>query len=181
MSSKLRALFGGEKRRSPETRRSPFAHEDAMGLCLGRDAKPIGRRLGLAGRTVRQWRERFDSDHRGPGETLALTIRAALELGRDEEDAVAPIRALADEFGYELAPRLRIAGTIGLDEANLGLSELLQHAGEYVVETSESIRDERIDSAERARIRRAATRLKEAVAILEQSLDRVAEYPEAAP
>ena len=97
-SSGQRKLRPSPIRRSP----NPFAHEDAMAQCLGRDAKHVARKLNLAGRTVRQWRNRFDGGHRGPGETLSLTIQTALDLGRDEDDALAPIRALAEEFGMQL-------------------------------------------------------------------------------
>lgn len=83
----------------------PYLHETAMDRLLGRDAPAIARAVGLAGRTVNQYREKFDSDHRGPGRLLAQMIREAICLGRPEADALAPIAALADEFQRDLAPR----------------------------------------------------------------------------
>lgn len=76
---------------------NPYRHEDAMGRLLERDGSSIAVTLGLARRTVNQWRERYDSEHRGPGVVLSLAIRRALELGRSLDDALAPLDAILEE------------------------------------------------------------------------------------
>lgn len=78
---------------------NPYRHEDAMGRLLERDGSSIAVTLGLARRTVNQWRERYDSEHRGPGVVLSLAIRRALELGRSLDDALAPLDAILEEHG----------------------------------------------------------------------------------
>ena len=168
-----------DQRRNGHSRNNPFRHEDAMELCLGRDAKAIGKALGLSGRTVRQWRERYDTAHRGPGQTLSITVRRSLDLGRPIHDALAPVHALAEEFDYHLVPRVVVDEPLELDEANLGLSRLLQHGCDYVSEVTESVRDGRVDSLERVRMKQKARVLRTYLDVLDQSLELHTTWPEA--
>jgi len=130
-------------------RAAPFAHEDAMAELLQRDARAIARELGLAGRTVRQWRERHDSDHRGPGRTLALAIRAAIEIcGRRVEEALAPVRALADEWGHDLVPRC--AGDVDASRVTSTAAETVRDVGSAIGAALDAVRDGTVDAVELA-------------------------------
>lgn len=90
---------------SAAERNNPFAHEDAMRRLLDRDTSEIARVLGLSRRLVGYWQERYATANRGPGRTLSLAAHAAVAHGRDVADALAPVAAIADEFGYDLVAR----------------------------------------------------------------------------
>lgn len=87
---------------------NPYRHEDAMDRLLGRDGADIGRSLGLAPRTVNQWRERYNADHRGPGRVLSVAVGRAVELGRPLDDALAPIDAILEEHGQTRCARIQV-------------------------------------------------------------------------
>lgn len=147
-SSFPRGLTAAQRHSYSEWRRAnPHAHEDAMDDLLQRDSRAIGREIGLSGSTLRDWRNRHDSDHRGPGRTIALAIRAALEVcGRPLDEAIAPVRALADEFGFDLVARRPSdpdAGTV-----MQSVAEAVRECGEASATALDAVRDGRIDQAE---------------------------------
>lgn len=105
MTVSLRPGAVDEKRQCRRNRRSdPFAHEDAWELCIGRNANAIGKRVGLSGRTIRQYREKYDTDHRNPTQLVEDCVNASRDLGSLESDAVAPARALCERIGYRMVP-----------------------------------------------------------------------------
>lgn len=134
----------------------PFPHEDAMAACLGRDSRPIAREVGgIGGRTLRSWKDRYDSEHRGPARTLALTMHAALKLGRHQDEALAPLHALAWEFGFLLLDPGAHVADAGSSSLNLS-SAALKESGEAIQALAESVRNADLAPAARAEISRQA-------------------------
>ena len=159
------------KRQSAAERRTvtPYAHEEAMDRLLGRDTPAIARVLGLARRTIQQWRDRYDSDHRGPGRTLAIAIRGALDVGRPVDDALAPVAALADEFEHDLVARSEARGErISLLDA---LAEVSVDFGDLVQTATTALADRRLSAPELATIKGRCRELRESVDALEREAE----------
>ena len=123
----------------------PHGHQDAMRRLLGRDTAAIARRIGgISRRTVQSWRD-LDEEHRGPGEVLEVAIAAALHLGRPVDEATAPLRALAEAFGFDLVERREAAGSLCAERAT---GELMRRCGEGIGTLTGALADGRITPAE---------------------------------
>lgn len=158
-------------RRSPA---NPYAHEDAMATLLGRDPEAIGRALGLAGRTVRQWRERHDSDHRGPGRTLAIAIREALVLGRPASECAEVVRAILEDAGlpFALAPLVRVEGVVGSRDVDHAALAAVRETADAASRASDLCRGG-LTASERIEAKREVREALESLAALDLLIDRV--------
>ncbi len=122
-----------------------YAHEAAMEALLGRDAEAFAHSLRITGRSLRDWRQRYHGDGEppmeGPGRRLATMIRFALDaLDRPREQALAPLRALASEFGLRLID----------EDAPAAVASAGKTAGDFAREFAEALAvfTERIHGAE---------------------------------
>lgn len=155
---------------------NPYAHEDAMDRLLGRDTPAIARVLGLARRTIQQWRDRYDADHRGPGRTLALAARAAVDLGRSVGDALAPVAAILDEFEADIAFRSRATGE--RHELLEACADAMREQAEAVQEALAADADQRVTPSELATIKRRCADARAAIDDVERAAEaRVATGP----
>lgn len=121
----------------------PYGHQDAMRRLTDRDSKAIAAILGISGRTVRSWRD-LDEEHRGPAEVLELAIVAALRMGRPVGDAVAPLAALAEAFGFRLVDASSAAGLA----PQVTAADLTRAAGVALHQALEAAADGQIEQSE---------------------------------
>lgn len=122
-----------------------YGHQDAMRQLTGRDSNAIAAMIGLSGRTVRSWRD-LDHEHRGPAEVLELAIVAALRLGRPVDEALAPIAALAEAFGFRLVDASAKEATSS--DARIAASDMTRAAGSAIHTVLEAVADGRIEQSE---------------------------------
>lgn len=160
---------------APERRAiNPYSHEDAMDLLLGRDTAAIGRALGLARRTVGQWSERHDAEHRGPGRTLAIAIREALAIGRPASDCADVVRAILEDAGlpYTLAPLVAFEGAIGARDVDHAAITAVREMAEAASRASDLCRGG-LTPAERIEAKRELREAIEAAMALDSVLDQM--------
>lgn len=134
-------------------KRHTYRHEDAMRRLLGGDAVAIGRALQIPARTLRSYEERGENGRRGPGKQLSLLIAEAMRSGRSCEDAIAPVRELADENGFDLAPQM--GSTAGADIHGTAI-DFMAEAADVLRATHDAARNGKYTPAEVDRIEREA-------------------------
>ncbi len=120
-----------------------------------RDRGAVGRIAALTGvdrTSVSHW---FSDDglraYHLPSDALAAVCDA---LGNVE-----PLRAIADELGYEVVPRSR--PTISPVPLEAGIWDLLEHASRVGKEVHAATADHRVDEQEAGRVRSALTALRD--------------------
>lgn len=124
--------------------------------------------LGLSQRTVETWSNPADPQ-RGPNQTLAILIRESIAAGAAPEDALSPLVDLAEEFGFDLAPRVRVVSPSDLlAQADALAADALVQSGEAVSAYLSSLRDGHLTQREREGNRKE---LREAVRALLACLD----------
>lgn len=122
---------------------------DAMGLCIGRDADDIARALELTGITLRKWKQDpvDGSGSRNPLDVIRITIQAALNLGRDAKDALAPIFYLQETFRDELQQHP--------DDLHEAYSDAMHEFSRLISEHTSALKDGQVSPSELRRIDRA--------------------------
>lgn len=138
----------------PYSHKRPFAK--AMQACqYGRTGR-ISDATGLSQRTIETWQNPTDPQ-RGPNQTLAIVMHESLAAGASEEEALAPLFHLADEFGFTLEFQPREDGKRkGIEIAN---ADTLDSAADLVSALIRAMEDRRITAAE--------------LAVLETKVDRL--------
>ena len=121
---------------------------DAMGLCIGRDADDIARALKLEGITLRKWKQDpvDGSGSRNPLDVIRIAITAALNLGRDPKEALAPIIYLQECFREQMEQP-----PSDIQEA---YSDAMHEFSRLVSEHTAALRDGKVSPAELRRMDR---------------------------
>lgn len=112
-------------------------------LTWGRTGR-IADATGLSQRTVETWGNPADPQ-RSPLQQLELAIFAAVEAGAHQDEASAPLAYLADLLGYDLAPRLRVLGFVGIPNA---AATALRESSDAIAKAVEALRDRNITARE---------------------------------
>lgn len=118
-------------------------------LTWGRTGR-IADATGLSQRTVETWGNPADPQ-RSPLQQLELAIFAAVESGAYQDEAAAPLAYLADLLGYDLAPRLKVLGFVGIPSA---AATALRESSEGIAKAVASLRDGGVSQREADEIER---------------------------
>lgn len=135
---------------------------EALALVIGRDTRDIARAVGREPITLNKWKaDPIDgSGARNPLDHLREMIQAALNLGRDPKDALAPLRYLEECFSPH-------AQNVDLNEAH---QDLFNEFSQLLSEHTSALRDGKISPMERRRIEKEAIHVKRQ---LEEYVDAV--------
>lgn len=169
MSRTLRAVDGSRKcdlAGDSYAGKRPYA-KSMQALTWGRSGR-IADALGLSQRTVETWGNPADPQ-RGPNQSLAIAMHVALDAGAGTEEALAPLIGLAEEFGFDLAPRVPVVtGADLLAQADRLSASALSSAAGAVRGYLDSMTDRRLTPSELQTNRQG---IREAVSALLACLD----------
>lgn len=155
----------------PHKAKRPFA-KAIQSATWGRTGR-IADALSRDQRTVETWGNPTDPQ-RGPNQTLAIVMHESLDSGAAPEDALAPLYQLAEEFGFDLAPRLPMVRMQDLPRVDRLAARSLQEVGEAISGMVERALDGRLSEFEREQNRKE---LREAI----ESLHALSAVNENAP
>jgi hypothetical protein len=129
---------------------------EAIQRCVQKDTKDFARALALSISMVSKWKEPSadytDSGAYNPLDRLETMMQQAQHLGREDEDALAPLNWLAQRFQ-------RVVISVGgggaqIEDIQAQFLITVQEFGEMVTETSKGLKDRKLNRTERRDILR---------------------------
>lgn len=142
---------------------------DAVGLCVGRDADDIARALGVAGITIRKWKQDpvDGSGARNPLDSIRIMMQAALNLGHDPKEAMAPLHYLQEYFRTELERYP--------EDVHEAYSETMHEFSRFVSEHTSALRDGKVSPQEHRKVDRVIYGIRLKLDEYEAALNAMAE------